>query len=201
LVDGWRQAYQPALDEVRCGRREWDDLDAINTRTLDVVLRAQGLALDRTARGILVDGWRRLRPWPDVPDGLASLSRRFVTAPLSNAPRAMMRDLAGFAGLRFDRYLSAADARTYKPDHAVYRTACAALGLRPQAVMMVAAHADDLTAAGEVGCRTAFVRRPAEWGAKPTGEPQSPANVDRVVTDLLELDRRLPGRPARWGEG
>jgi 2-haloacid dehalogenase len=38
------------------------------------------------------------------------------------------------------------------------------LGLRPDQVMMVAAHNSDLRAAQQLGLKTAFIARPTEYG-------------------------------------
>jgi 2-haloacid dehalogenase len=56
---------------------------------------------------------------------------------------------------------------------------------------MVACHNFDLDAACGEGCRTAFVRRPAEWG--PAGPPDPVPNraVDLVVAGFAELAEGL----------
>jgi 2-haloacid dehalogenase len=54
--------------------------------------------------------------------------------------------------------------------------------------MLVAAHLNDLAAARTNGLRTAYLRRPAEWG--PTGvapEPGPEDDLDHVVDSLTEL--------------
>jgi 2-haloacid dehalogenase len=53
--------------------------------------------------------------------------------------------------------------------------------------MMVAAHADDLTAAAACGLRTAFVARPLEHGPGRTDEARPPDSCDVVARDFLEL--------------
>jgi 2-haloacid dehalogenase len=56
---------------------------------------------------------------------------------------------------------------------------------------MVAAHRDDLEAARALGLRTAFVRRPLEWG--PDGQPDLERRpwVDRCATDMEDLAAAL----------
>src|SRR5215475_13371519 len=83
VVDDWRRAYQPALDQAR-QEPAWRDLDTLQRGTLDTVLAGRGLALPAADRDALVRGWRQLRPWPDTRDGLARLRRRQITATLSN---------------------------------------------------------------------------------------------------------------------
>jgi len=55
--------------------------------------------------------------------------------------------------------------------------------------MMVACHADDLAAAAGQGMRTAFVRRPQEWGTGKSDDPDFP--VDVVADDFNDLASQL----------
>ena len=53
----------------------------------------------------------------------------------------------------------------------------------------MASHAYDLAAAAGQGMRTAFVRRPHEWG---TGKPEPlDISVDIVADDFLDLASQL----------
>jgi 2-haloacid dehalogenase len=66
----------------------------------------------------------------------------------------------------------------------------ALLRLRPEQVMMVAAHPSDLRTAAAAGLRTAFVPRPLEWGAG--GAHEAPTDAfDVVAEDFVELAERL----------
>jgi 2-haloacid dehalogenase len=102
-----------------------------------------------------------------------------------------MVHLARFAGLPWDCILTAEQARCYKPRPEVYRTAARLLGLRPEQVMMVAAHNYDLAAARRCGFRTAFVPRPAEHGPGQTSDLGPDADWDVVAADFLDLADRL----------
>jgi 2-haloacid dehalogenase len=55
--------------------------------------------------------------------------------------------------------------------------------------MMVAAHPYDLGAAADQGMRTAFVRRPQEWGTGKAEAPDFP--VDILAEDFLDLASQL----------
>ena len=79
----------------------------------------------------------------------------------------------------------------YKPQPAAYRLAAKFLGVPPSEILMVACHNFDLDAAREQGYRTAFVRRPDEWG--PGGPPDPVPNpaTDLVVAGFAELAERL----------
>jgi len=181
VVDDWRRAYQPALDQVRQGAT-WRDLDSLQRETLGQVLARHGIALPAPAAETLVRGWRQLRPWPDSRDGLDRLRRTHLTATLSNGHLALLADLLKFAGLRVDAVLSAQFAASYKPDAKVYLTALRLLECRPGDAGMVAAHPSDLQAAAAVGLRPIFVRRPLEWG------PDVPPAGPPALEGLLETD-------------
>ena len=77
--------------------------------------------------------------------------------------------------------------RHYKPDREVYQSAADFLMLKPEEVLMVAAHLGDLKAAKSVGLRTAFVPRPLEYGPKGKPDATPDASVDITAKDFVEL--------------
>jgi len=79
----------------------------------------------------------------------------------------------------------------YKPHPEAYRTAAVWLGLEPPDILMVACHNFDLNAAQDVGMRTAFVRRPEEWGPAGPPDPNPNRDYDIVVDDFADLCKRL----------
>jgi 2-haloacid dehalogenase len=184
IVDDWRRAYQPALDEVRRGA-SWRDLDSLHRETLGAVLASHGVRLPADGRESLVRGWRQLRPWPDSREGLDRLRRTHLTATLSNGHLALLADLLKFGDLHVDVLLSAQLAGSYKPDAEVYLTALRLLDCPPAEAGMVAAHTWDLRAAAALGLRPIFVRRPLEWGAGRHAE--EPPGLDGLV-DAEGLD-------------
>ncbi len=187
VADAWRGRYQPLMETVRSGARPWVDLDVLHREGLDDVAAAMGLeALTGEDRDALTLAWHRLDPWPDTVPALHRLRRHATIAPLSNGHVALHEDLVRHAGLPWDLILGAEPARAYKPDPVVYLHAVGALDLRPDEVMLVAAHASDLEAAAALGLRAAFVARPDENGPG-TGAEQPPAVAELVVDDLLAL--------------
>src|SRR6185312_3837349 len=181
VVDDWRRAYQPALDQART-EATWRDLDTIQRETLASVLARHRITLSAAAQETLVRGWRQLRPWPDSREGLDRLRRRHITATLSNGHLALLADLLKFADLRVDAVLSAQLAASYKPDAEVYRTALQLLECQPGEAGMVAAHPSDLEAAAALGLRPIFIRRPLEMG------PGVPPADPPALAGLLEAD-------------
>ena len=195
FVDSWRAKYQPSMEEIRSGRRGYTVLDVLHRENLDATLAEFGLdgAVDDAGRARLNQAWEKLPPWPDAVSGLEALHGRYLLAPCSNGSIAMMARLARSAGLPWDAIVGADIAHDYKPQAAVYRASAAALGLAPEAVMMVAAHNFDLAAAREAGLKTAFVSRPEEYGDGPVGKPDLAPSDDweAVVPDFRALARQM----------
>jgi 2-haloacid dehalogenase len=188
----WKAGYRPGMDRVNRGEWPWTTVEAIYRRRLDELLpRYEIHGLGESDRGHLIHSWWRLHPWPDAGPGLRRLRSRFVLSPLSNGSFAGMVHLARFAGLPWDCIITAENARWYKPRPEVYRTAAELLGLRPDQILMVAAHNYDLAAARACGFRTAFVPRPAEHGPGQTSDLEPEADWDVVATDFLDLADRL----------
>ena len=188
----WKAGYRPGMDRVNRGEWPWTTVEAIYRRRLDELLpRYEIHGLSESDRGHLTRAWWRLHPWPDAVPGLRRLRSRFVLSPLSNGSFAGMVHLARFAGLPWDCIITAENARWYKPRPEVYRTAAELLGLRPDQILMVAAHNYDLAAARACGFRTAFVPRPAEHGPGQTSDLEPEADWDVIATDFLDLADRL----------
>lgn len=191
FADAWRAQYQPAMAAVRSGALPFAKLDVLHRRNLEVVLDAFAIAgLDEAAKAHLNLAWHRLDAWPDVAPGLQRLRAHHRIAPCSNGNISLMVDLARRNGLPWDAILGAEIARDYKPKAIVYQAAAAAFDLDPGAVLMVAAHSDDLAAAARAGLRTAHVARPDEKGPG-RGEASPGVPVDVAARDLLHLADQL----------
>ena len=188
FADAWRSQYRPFMDKVRTGELPWTNLDALHRMSLDVVLAEFGIkGLSEEEKSEMNFFWHRLRPWPDSVPGLYRLKHQFIIAPMSNGNIALMTNMAKHAGLPWDCVLGAELAKHYKPDPESYQTAVDLLGLRPDQVMMTAAHQGDLLASQKVGLRTAFVPRPRENGPDRTPDPTPDPSFDVVATDFVDL--------------
>jgi len=187
FADAWRARYQPQMNTVRTGMREWTTLDVLHRESLDDALAEFGIDLRPDDRDALTLAWHRLDPWPDTATGLARLRRRFIVAPASNGHIALQVDLARYAGLTWDAVLGAEIAHAYKPDPHVYLRSVAALGLEPGQVMMVAAHNADLVAAARCGLQVAFVARPREYGPLQATDLAADPGIDVAVADFGAL--------------
>ncbi len=192
FADAWRGMYQPSLARVRDGERPWANLDQLHRESLEELIPRFGLdSLTPTERENLNRVWHRLDPWPDTVDGLTRLKIKFILATHSNGNVALMVNMARRARLPWDAILGAETARCYKPLRRSYLKTAEFLGLSPQECMMVAAHNKDLVAARECGFRTAFVRRPTEYGPNQTEDLEPSSEWDVVADNLVDLAAKL----------
>ena len=187
FADEWRGRYAPSMDRVRRDELPWTNLDALHRTSLEELLEEFGIeGLSEEEIDHLNKVWHRLDPWPDSVAGLARLKERYVISTFSNGNVALLTNMAKRAGLPWDLILSAELVKHYKPDPETYLMAPNLLDLRPDEVMLVAAHPSDLRAAQTHGLRAAYVLRPLEWGPKGEAEPADPS-FDLVVDDFVEL--------------
>jgi 2-haloacid dehalogenase len=187
FADAWRDQYQPAMEEVRCGKLPFSKLDVLHRRNLEAIVPRFGLqALPEPARAQLNLAWHQLPAWPGVSEGLARLRAKYLLAPCSNGNISLMANLARFNGWHWDAILGAEIAGDYKSKLAVYRAAAAAFDLPQQQVMMVAAHSSDLAAAAQAGLATGFVAQVDEYGPN-TGEALPGTTVDVAAKSFSEF--------------
>lgn len=189
----WRAGYAPAMDQVRRGKVGWKTIDQLHRQILVELVDRYNIELSEAEIDSFNRVWHRLRPWPDAPLALPRLRRKYVVSTLSNGNVSLLAHMARHAGLDWDLILSAELFGHYKPDPEVYQGAARLLDLKPNQVMMVAAHEGDLRAAAAIGMRTAYVHRPLEYGALEP-KPWPTAQDDRfdvMVFDMVELCEAL----------
>jgi 2-haloacid dehalogenase len=194
FTDKWRMGYGPSMNKVRKGEIPWTRLDDLHRMILDDLLKEykiEGLTEEEKVEWTHV--WRRLKPWPDSPAGLMRLKKKYIITPLSNGNIALMTNLGKFGGLPWDAILGSELVHHYKPDKEVYVSAPFYLDLKPEQVMMCAAHAGDLRAAGSYGLRTGFIYRPNEYGGGPVGKPDvaKPGDFDVVSKSMIDLAQQM----------
>ena len=192
FADRWRAGYAPSMNRVRSGELPWTKLDDLHRMVLEQLLQEfQIIGLSEAEKDYWNRVWHRLTPWPDSLAGLTMMKQRFIIAPLSNGNISLLTAMAKSAGLPWDLILSAELSGHYKPDLESYLHAVELLGLKPEDVMMVAAHRGDLEAARRCGMRTGFVHRPLEFGAGVSVDVAQLGVFDVVAEDLLDLAIKL----------
>ena len=198
----WRSLYQPSMEPVRSGAREFVSLDVLHAENLRVVLAENGIdpgTVDPTELTWLNTAWHRLPPWPDSVAGLTALRDRAMIGPLSNGNLALLARMAKHSGLPWDVVIGSDVIRAYKPQPEAYQRAVALLGLEPDQVMLAAAHNDDLAAAAAVGLRTGFVARPTEYGPDQARDRSVTGDWDIVADDIVDLAAQFDR--GRWTVG
>jgi 2-haloacid dehalogenase len=192
LVDAWRGAYHPSMDRVRKGELPWTRLDDLHRMSLDRLVKEfgiQGLTEDDLKHINL--GWHRLTPWPDSVPGLTRLKTRFIIGPLSNGNVSLLLNMAKFAGIPWDMIFGSDLFGHFKPDPETYLGVARLLDLRPEQVMMAAAHNSDLAAARRCGLQTAFFPRPSEYGPHQKRDHAAEQDWEIVAQDIQDMASRL----------
>jgi 2-haloacid dehalogenase len=188
----WRKEYQPAMEAVRSGARDYVVMDVLHREMLEPVLKEYGVGdLSAAEKDELAFAWRKLDPWPDTIAGMLRLKQRYTLIALSNANVALAVEMAKRSGLPWDLVLGSQMVKQYKPRPEIYDSAGAFLGLTNSQVMMVACHVWDLDGAKARGLRTAYVRRAAEFGGKMETKPPEAGTYDVTAADFVDLAGKL----------
>lgn len=194
FADAWRQGYQPAMEEVRGGKRPFTRLDQLHRENLEKLLPHFGIEPANVPPSELDElnlAWRRLDPWPDAIPGLTRLKTRYIIAPLSNGNIILMTDIAKRAGIPWDAILGAEVVQAYKPTPEAYLRTVDLLMMSPEQVCLVAAHNSDLAAAHACGLRTVFIPRPFEHGPGQQTDLHPTQDWDVIAPDLIALADKL----------
>lgn len=188
----WRAGYQPAMRRVMSGEWGWTLIDDLHRMILEQLLEQFGVHhLSEAEKLHLNKAWHRLDPWPDVVAGLTRLKARYIICTLSNGNIGLLTNMAKHASLPWDCILSAEVFKAYKPDPATYLGVAKVFDLAPTGVMLVAAHQDDLAAARACGLQTAYVERPAEFGADRLKDVRPDTANTLHARDFLDLASQL----------
>jgi len=168
------------------------NIDDVHRDVLDELIRERGLdVFSAQERDSVWRRWHQLDCWPDFPAVFPQLKVRYTCVSFTILSLALIIDVSRRNGIAWDAVISCEMLRVYKPRPAAYRNAARLLQAGPGEILMVACHNFDLNAARAEGFRTAFVRRPSEWG--PAGPPDPVPNpaTDIVIDSFAELADRL----------
>jgi 2-haloacid dehalogenase len=185
LVTWWRRTHfeNSMIDALL--QKEHTPYREIGQRSLAYVLDRAGIPYRMEEVRALVAEIERLRPFPEVPEALARLQKRYRLAVLSNGDPDMLEAAKPHHGIAFDRLISVAVANSFKPHAATYATAAKIMGVDPSRVLFIANHAFDCIGAKAAGMRTAFIdRRRRPFGATPH-QPDLMVPSMRELADLM----------------
>ena len=157
----------------------------IGTAALMMVAETQGIEISYDdAKKSIVTPLRSLPAHGDVVAGLKKLSKGgFGIVSLTNSSPIGVATQFKNAGLTeyFDNSYTVEAIQKYKPHLDTYKMVLNDLGIKPNEVLMVAAHAWDLAGAQKAGLQTAFIQRPGKVLYPNVEKP------DYIVKDLNEL--------------
>lgn len=169
------------------------NFDDAHRAALDEIAAENGLDAmtpdDR--RRIWWDAVHDLQCWPDFPAVLPKIRERYICASFTILSFRIIIDTAKRNGLSWDAVISCEAIGKYKPLPEAYETAARYLQMAPGECCMVACHNFDLDAAKAVGFKTAFVRRPDEWGPAGPPDPEPNPQHDIIVDTFPELAAAL----------
>jgi len=169
------------------------NFDDVHRETMDVIADLHGLesftAEDR--RRVWWDTIHNLQCWQDFPRVLPLLRKEYFCVSFTILSFRIIMDTARRNNLSWDAIISCEAIGKYKILPEAYTGCAKFLQLRPDQCCMVACHNFDLDAAKACGFKTAFVRRPLEWGPNGPPDPEPSAHHDFVVDSFEELGAKL----------
>jgi 2-haloacid dehalogenase len=182
LSEIWR-AKQLEYSWVRTLASRYRDFWALTEDALDYAFSAVTSA-DRGTRATLLEAYRRLECYPEVPELIRTLKREGKRlAILSNGTPQMLDSAVAAAGLQgcFDVILSVDVLRAYKADPRVYDLVTTHFRVYPEAVSFQSSNRWDIAGATAYGLRTVWINR--------SGAPDEYADLPAtaVLPSLLGL--------------
>jgi 2-haloacid dehalogenase len=179
-----RRSLGRMLDAVEPGFT----IDDVHREVLDEILADTGIGQFSVAdrRGI-TQRWHELDAWPDFVPALVRLRQRYACVSFTILSLSLVIDVSRRNGITWDAVIPCEMLRVYKTRPEAYRRAATHLAVAPGEILMVACHNFDLDAARGEGYRTAFVRRPDEWGPAGPPDPMPNPGCDLVVAGFGEL--------------
>ncbi len=183
LSQAWR-GKQLEYTWLRSLMGDYVDFSEVTAQSLDWSIDALRIVAGDGARQALMDEYRRLEMFPEVPAALEALAAARPLAILSNGHPEMLAAVVDHNGIR-ERFrggiLSVHPAATFKPHPDVYRIAEEAFGV-PRALMgFVSSNGWDAAGAKAFGFRAYWVNR-AHAPVERLGLPP-----DAVVENLGEI--------------
>ena len=191
LSAAWR-TKQLEYTWLRSLMGRYEDFSRVTASSLSWALESQGIAPEENdpACRALMDEYRKLAMFPEVPAALESLAKRMPLAILSNGHPEMLEAVVDHNGVR-ERFrggvLSVHKAKVFKPAPQVYGLAEEALGVPRSLMGFVSSNGWDAAGAKTFGFQTFWINR--------AGAPVERLGVrpDAIVKSLAEIEPLLAG--------
>ena len=170
--------------------RQYRDFAVCTREALDYTCSLMQLDLSAADRQMLINAYRVLPVYGDVPDALEGLSKgdhRLVA--FSNGKADAVRSLLEHAGILswFDDIVSVDEVQSFKPDPAVYRHLLQRCGSEPRQTWLVSSNPFDILGASSVGLRTAWLQR----SPSVVFDPWEASPPDTTISLLTGLDAAI----------
>jgi 2-haloacid dehalogenase len=168
FVTWWRRTHfeNSMIDALL--HREHTPYREIGHRAVAHVMDRAKISYSMDEVRYLVGEIEKLIPFPEVPQALARLQTKYKLVVLSNGDPDMLESAKKYHKIPFDRVISVAEAKSFKPHVATYTKAAEIMGVKLEQVLFVANHAFDCIGAKSAGMRTAFIdRRSRPFGITP----------------------------------
>lgn len=181
FVTWWRRTHfeNSMIDALL--HREHTPYREIGHRAVAHVMDRAGISHTKDEVRYLVSEIEKLRPFPEVPPALDKLRTKYKLVVLSNGDPDMLEAAEAYHKVPFDKIISVAEAKSFKPHVATYTKAAELCGVKPDQILFVANHAFDCLGAKAAGMRTAFIDR----RSRPFGE--TPHQPDILVPTMKDL--------------
>ncbi len=182
LAEAWRRK-QLEYTWLRTIAGTHIDFWQITQDSLDWAMEAHGLH-DARMRRVLLDLYRELAAYPEVPKMLRQLKRLGMsTGILSNGTPDMLSAAVSSAGITqdLDACLSVESCGIFKPHISVYDLVSDHYGCTPGEVLFVSSNGWDAAHAAAYGFATVWVNRAGDPIDRLPGQPH------RVMTDLTQI--------------
>ncbi len=169
------------------------NFDGAHRMALEEVIAEHGLEAFTEAErhAIAYEAPHNFDCWTDFPAVLPKLRENFMCASFTILSFRIIMDTARRNGLSWDAVFSCEAIGKYKVLPEAYDTVAHYLQLDPSQICMVACHNFDLDAAKKQGFKTAFVKRPREWGDDASPDPVPNPIHDIIVDDFPALAAAL----------
>jgi 2-haloacid dehalogenase len=182
----WRDK-QLAYTWLRNAMRQHADFAQVTEDALDHALEAHRLETDQALREALIAAYRKLEPYPEVPEALARLEALGVPlGVLSNGTPGMLADALASAGIadRLAAVISVETIGVYKPAPEVYQLATRQFGVAAAEILFLSSNGWDVHGAAAFGCTVIHLNR---QGAAAERLPGRPVHQLRDLTPLPGL--------------
>lgn len=192
ITNEYRAASLKAMVNTGADGPATFNIDDVHREKLEEMIARHDLgAFTDADRDTVWRAWHQLDCWPDFPAAQQQMRADFVVASFTILTVSLIIDTARRNKLTWDAVFSCEMIGRYKLLPFAYEQVAKWLVMDPAEVMMVACHNFDLNAARKVGYKTAFVRRPDEWGAAGPPDPNPDDHHDIIADDFPDLVQKL----------